>query len=200
MGLLESVPVVFDGPLGEVLHELVDPYTGESLYDVAYEASSCLLTESYDQNQFENFDYVFPVESHLRNVAVKGVLFPRYRQNTELTKAGYALVHERMEVTLDMYEGIAANASSGGGHIKGKSRGYQGSIKERTNTDFFKSIPTDGGTMSRKPKSNWLCKRKHFYVRDRESRSKVKAGNNGTRLEGGCRLFQLSDYRKQPRS
>ena len=88
------------------------------------------------------------------------------------------------------------------GDIKGESRGikgYQGGFKERTNTYLFRSTSTDGGTMSRKQKSNWLCRRKHFYVRDRESRSNMEACKNGTRLEGGCRLFQLHDYRKQRR-
>lgn len=127
LGLLVVNPVVFDSKEGEVLFELQNPFTKESLFSIAHSASCVLCGEEIIERETSDYDYVFPLESHLKKAVVVGVLAPRYLQNTTLIKSGYLASTERFESTKAAMRHIKE-----GVNIKGISRLNQRPIKDRS--------------------------------------------------------------------
>ena len=117
-GLVYEVPYLFDSEDGLPLFPLINPYTEEPLSDLETVAIESLP----DQFAYiaSNHDYCLMVPSHIKKPVLKSLLFPRYRQHTEMMKAGYATTQERVEAARCLYQG----------HIKDISKTNQGLIKD----------------------------------------------------------------------
>ena len=100
-GLVYEVPYLFDSEDGLPLFPLINPYTEEPLSDLETVAIESLP----DQFAYiaSNHDYCLMVPSHIKKPVLKSLLFPRYRQHTEMMKAGYAATQERIEAARCLY-------------------------------------------------------------------------------------------------
>ena len=119
-GLVYEVPYLFDSEDGLPLFPLINPYTEEPLSDLETVAIESLP----DQFAYiaSNHDYCLMVPSHIKKPVLKSLLFPRYRQHTEMMKAGYATTQERVEAARCLYQR----------HIKDISKTNQGLIKDES--------------------------------------------------------------------
>ena len=109
IGLILYHPVLFDSKKGEVIAELTNPfYEGQDYAEVIRQVVETALPESNYRDRLLDYEYVIPALSHIKEVCLYGIVYPRYRQKTSLTSAGYAAVHERMENTLIQLEGLAS--------------------------------------------------------------------------------------------
>lgn len=136
LGLFNYIPTVFESKDGEVLFPLIDPFSGEAV-DLISESILAVLPDNYESVAC-NFDHVIAVPKHFKNVELTGVLFPRYRQQTELTAAGYAKTKERVETWSQIFNNLECAISRVyQGNIKGISRDdqglHQGEFNERRN-------------------------------------------------------------------
>lgn len=125
LGLCRYMPVLFDGPDGEIIHPLENPFTGESMTEITYGAVERLMEDRLHAD-IENYSLVIPIYRHIRNPVVKGVLALMYRQKTQLTAAGYQVTQERWDNYQGIYENIGCTYQ---GDIKGTSRGNQRGVK-----------------------------------------------------------------------
>lgn len=123
VGLCHFVPVLFDSDGGEVMHHLVNPFTGESMVEDAMWAAVNLVEERLHLDSYHTLK--IPILSHIRNPVVKGVLAPKYRQQTQLTAAGYQATQERWEYYQGLYVHLQTECSYQG-YIKGVSKVHQG--------------------------------------------------------------------------
>ena len=119
-GLVYEVPYLFDSEDGLPLFPLINPYTEEPLSDLETVAIESLP----DQFAYiaSNHDYCLMVPSHIKKPVLKSLLFPRYRQHTEMMKAGYATTQKRVEAARCLYQR----------HIKDISKTNQGLIKDES--------------------------------------------------------------------
>lgn len=136
LGLFTYVPTLFEAKDGEVLFPLCDPFTGEEV-NLSSESIQNLLPDEY-MHHAAAYDYLVAVPKHFKSVELMGVLFPRYRQQTELTAAGYAKTKERVETWSQTFNNLECAISRVyQGNIKGISRDdqglYQGGFNERKN-------------------------------------------------------------------
>lgn len=121
LGLFSYIPTMFESQDGEVLFPLFDPFSGESV-ELITECALSILPDSYEP-LISNFDYVIAVPKHFKNVALTGVLFPRYRQQTELTAAGYAKTMASIKTWSETFDNLKrAISREHQGNIKGLSR------------------------------------------------------------------------------
>ena len=119
-GLVYEVPYLFDSEDGLPIFPLINPYTEEPLSDLETIAIDCLPDEfAYNASIH---DYCLMVPSHIQKPVLKLLVFPRYRQHTQMMKAGYAATMERIESTRCLYQR----------HIKDISRTHQGRIKDQS--------------------------------------------------------------------
>lgn len=119
-GLVYEVPYLFDSEDGLPIFPLINPYTEEPLSDLETIAIDCLPDEfAYNASIH---DYCLMVPSHIKKPVLKLLVFPRYRQHTQMMKAGYAATMERIESTRCLYQR----------HIKDISRTHQGRIKDQS--------------------------------------------------------------------
>jgi hypothetical protein len=124
IGLLQYQPVLFDALGGEIIHELTDPFTQEA--DLAFESRFCverLLPDDYEY-RLEGYQYVAPVKTHIKEVCLMGIAYMRYRQNTQLTAAGFAKAQNRIRQYREAYSQIAVQIPH-----PAISREHQGIIK-----------------------------------------------------------------------
>jgi len=119
-GLVYEVPYLFDSQDGLPLFPLINPYTEEPLSDIETIATDCLPDEFAYIGSIH--DYTLMVPSHIKKPVLKSLLFPRYRQHTQMMKAGYAATMERIESTRCLYQR----------HIKDISKTNQGLIKDES--------------------------------------------------------------------
>ena len=117
-GLVYEVPYLFDAEDGLPFFPLINPYTEEPLSDLETVAIES-LPDQFAYNASIH-DYCLMVPSHIKKPALKSLLFPRYRQHTQMMKAGYAATMERIESTRCLYQR----------HIKDISKTYQRLIKD----------------------------------------------------------------------
>lgn len=95
LGLFNFVPYLMESREGEVLFPLIDPFTGETV-DLITGVSETVLGESF-ATHINTFDNVIAIPKHFKSVALTGILFPRYRQQTELNAAGYEQTRQKIE-------------------------------------------------------------------------------------------------------
>lgn len=126
MGLVQLVVVAFDAKEGAVMFELDNVFTDETIRDVALEACEELLPEKFHY-AFAEHDVVIPVISHVVSPFVRRLYIPRYKQDTELTRAGYALVNNRFDLAKQTFVEIINLQYQG--KIKGISREDQRILK-----------------------------------------------------------------------
>ena len=119
-GLVYEVPYLFDSEDGLPLFPLINPYTEEPLSDLETVAIES-LPDQFAYNASIH-DYCLMVPSHIKKPALKSLLFPRYRQHTQMMKAAYAATMERIESTRCLYQR----------HIKDISKTNQGRIKDQS--------------------------------------------------------------------
>ncbi len=119
-GLVYEVPYLFDSEDGLPLFPLINPYTEEPLSDLETVAIES-LPDQFAYNASIH-DYCLMVPSHIKKPVLKSLLFPRYRQHTQMMKAGYAATMERIESTRCLYQR----------HIKDISKTNQGRIKDQS--------------------------------------------------------------------
>jgi hypothetical protein len=119
-GLAYEVPYLFDAEDGLPMFPLINPYTEEPLSDIETIATDCLPDEFAYIGSIH--DYTLMVPSHIKKPVLKTLLFPRYRQHTEMMKAGYAATMERIESIRCLYQR----------HIKDISKTNQGLIKDES--------------------------------------------------------------------
>ena len=119
-GLAYEVPYLFDAEDGLPMFPLINPYTEEPLSDIETIATDCLPDEFTYIGSIH--DYTLMVPSHIKKPVLKTLLFPRYRQHTEMMKAGYAATMERIESIRCLYQR----------HIKDISKTNQGLIKDES--------------------------------------------------------------------
>ena len=117
-GLVYEVPYLFDAEDGLPFFPLINPYTEEPLSDLETVAIES-LPDQFAYNASIH-DYCLMVPSHIKKPALKSLLFPRYRQHTQMMKAGCAATMERIESTRCLYQR----------HIKDISKTYQRLIKD----------------------------------------------------------------------
>jgi hypothetical protein len=101
-GLVYEVPYLFDSEDGLPLFPLINPYTEEPLSDLETVAIES-LPDQFAYNASIH-DYCLMVPSHIKKPVLKSLLFPRYRQHTQMMKAGYAATMERIESTRCLYQ------------------------------------------------------------------------------------------------
>jgi hypothetical protein len=120
MGLVFEVPYLFDSQDGMPMFPLNNPYTQEELTSLTGIAID-VLPDEYDYNASIH-NYCLMVPSHMQAPVVRTVLFTRYRQQTELMKAGYSTTINRIEEWECLYQRL----------IKDKSKTLQGQIKDNS--------------------------------------------------------------------
>jgi hypothetical protein len=131
LGAIYFIPTVFESETGEVLFPLVDPFTQFEVMPLT-KAAEAMLPEEYAAVFYE-FDYVIPIPRHLGLATVMGVVVLRYRQQTNLTKAGYAATKERVEKWSTLFGGSKPAISRvNQGYIKDTSRVIQGDFKDKS--------------------------------------------------------------------
>lgn len=123
LGLCRFVPVLFDGPEGEIIHHLENPFTGESMVEITCWAAANLVEERLHIVTCHSL--VIPIHKHIRSPVVKGVLALTYRQKTQLTAAGFQATQERWDSYQTMYDRLRGECTYQG-YIKGKSKEHQG--------------------------------------------------------------------------
>lgn len=101
-GLVYEVPYLFDSEDGLPMFPLINPYTEEPLSDLETIAINCLPDEFSYIGSIH--DYTLMVPSHMKKPVLKTLLFPRYRQHTEMMKAGYAATMDRIESIRCLYQ------------------------------------------------------------------------------------------------
>jgi len=101
-GLVYEVPYLFDSEDGLPFFPLINPYTEEPLSDLETVAIES-LPDQFAYNA-PIHDYCLMVPSHIKKPVLKSLLFPRYRQHTQMMKAGYAATMERIESTRCLYQ------------------------------------------------------------------------------------------------
>ena len=109
LGLVLRHPVLFDSSGGEIIHELIDPF---GILESVKDEIDLSLYRMFEDNeayfgQFPCYQYVVPVLSHIKDVCVRDVFYPRYRQKTKLTSAGMAQTQGRMMRAKSAYMEIA---------------------------------------------------------------------------------------------
>ena len=119
-GLVYEVPYLFDTKDGLPLFPLINPYNQEPLSDLETVAIES-LPDQFAYNASIH-DYCLMVPSHIKKPVLKSLLFPRYRQHTQMMKAAYAATMERIESTRCLYQR----------HIKDISKTNQGRIKDQS--------------------------------------------------------------------
>jgi len=119
-GLVYEVPYLFDSEDGLPLFPLINPYNQEPLSDLETVAIES-LPDQFAYNASIH-DYCLMVPSHIKKPVLKSLLFPRYRQHTQMMKAAYAATMERIESTRCLYQR----------HIKDISKTNQGRIKDQS--------------------------------------------------------------------
>ena len=120
MGLVFEVPYLFDSQDGMHMFPLDNPYTQEALTSLTAIAID-VLPDEYDYNASIH-NYCLMVPSHMQAPVVRTVLFTRYRQQTEVMKAGYSTTMDRIEKGGCLYQRL----------IKDKSKTSQGQIKDNS--------------------------------------------------------------------
>lgn len=94
MGLIYSIPTLFDSEKGEPVVSLRDPFTSNYCSDL-HLIDDQLAPEYVERAR--GHDYCLMIPKTYPNAVLKGVYVLRYRQHTEMVKAGYALTQERLE-------------------------------------------------------------------------------------------------------
>ena len=79
--------------LGVSMYPLYNPYTEEELKSLTTIAIE-VLPDEYDYNASIH-NYCLMVPSHMQAPVVRTVLFTRYRQQTQVMKAGYSTTMDR---------------------------------------------------------------------------------------------------------
>jgi hypothetical protein len=110
-GLMKFVPHVFesDKPEAEMLHAYAtERDVGETwehgVADAAHNAALVNLEPTYRDWATENDFRLLPVPSHISNVAVIGIARLRYRPQTRMTAAWFAMSKERSQAWQTTYE------------------------------------------------------------------------------------------------
>lgn len=128
-GLVYEVPYLFDSEDGLPMFPLINPYTEEPLSDIETIAIDCLPDEFSYIGSIH--DYTLMVPSHIKKPVLKTLLFPRYRQHTEMMKAGYAATMERIESIRCLYQRhIQDTSKTNLRHIQESSKTYPRQIQD----------------------------------------------------------------------
>ena len=96
LGLIYSVPTLFDSDGGEPITPIIDPFTEESISAITGQADTALPDDVYGE-ELNNYDYVLLVPRTFKSVVLKDTFIPRYRQQTALNRAGYAKTRQQIE-------------------------------------------------------------------------------------------------------
>ena len=94
LGLVYYIPTLFDSKDGEPIVSLRDPFTCD--YCSELHLIDDQLLPGYVERARE-YDHSLMIPKTYPNAVLKGVYVLRYRQHTEMVKAGYALTQERLE-------------------------------------------------------------------------------------------------------
>jgi len=125
LGLFSYIPYLFESKEGEVLFPLIDPFTGEAV-DLITGVVETVLSEEFSPYIYAS-DNVIAIPRHFKNVELAGVLFPRYRQHTELNAAGYAQTRQKVETWSKVFSDLECAISRGyQRNVKVVSKGDQG--------------------------------------------------------------------------
>jgi hypothetical protein len=112
-GLLEFVPHVFESisPEAEMLHAYALGQGGEQwerdVGEAAHNAALSLLGPEYRPWAIEHGQHFLPVPSHISKIAVIGIARLRYRPQTRMTAAWFAMSKERSQAWMKNYEAIS---------------------------------------------------------------------------------------------
>ena len=102
------------------MYPLYNPYTEEELKSLTTIAIE-VLPDEYDYNASIH-NYCLIVLSHMQAPVVRAVLFTRYRQQTQVMKAGYSTTMDRIQEWECLYQRL----------IKDRSKTPQGQIKDNS--------------------------------------------------------------------
>jgi hypothetical protein len=118
-GLMNFIPHVFESnkPEAEMLHAYaIEPDVGETwehgVADAAHAAALVSLEPAHREWAGENEFHLLPVPSHISNVAVIGIARLRYRPQTRMTAAWFAMSKGRSEAWQTTYESIVQSQNS----------------------------------------------------------------------------------------
>jgi hypothetical protein len=118
-GLMNFIPHVFESnkPEAEMLHAYaIEPDVGETwehgVADAAHAAALVSLEPAHREWAAENEFHLLPVPSHISNVAVIGIARLRYRPQTRMTAAWFAMSKGRSEAWQSTYESMVQSQNS----------------------------------------------------------------------------------------
>ena len=94
LGVVYYVPTLFDSEQGEPIVSLRDPFTCDYCSEL-HLIDNQLPPEFVERAR--EYEHSLMIPKTYPNAVLKGVYILRYRQHTEMVKAGYALTQERLE-------------------------------------------------------------------------------------------------------
>ena len=107
LGLIEWVPYLFEGKVGEPIHALA--VNGLPIEQELYEAATSAAARMLTEGQYQHVQGVLvPVLAHIGEVQLIGLMRLRYRPHTRLTAAWWAEHHAVCQEFIDRYETLAA--------------------------------------------------------------------------------------------
>ena len=111
LGLIDSVPYLFEGEKGEPIHALAA--NGLPIEQALYEAATSAAARMLTEGQYQRAQSILvPVLAHIGEVQLIGLMRLRYRPHTRLTAACWAEHHAVCQEYIDRYETLAAPVKS----------------------------------------------------------------------------------------